>query len=153
MTLLCRIMCWCLSILENKRGKFIQLQKDRNYQTINYIVNVTVINTDNHSYCIIMSNSTNDRDTKTQKLTKILNECQFIINIGINNKLGHLGHKPNITTTLIILLTWSKYSNLTLWLHLKGIGFLSIITTEKMFYGGFIVVYYGSYRYVITIIE
>ena len=42
--------------------------KYRNYYTINYIVNITVINTDNNSYCIIMSNLTNDRDTKTQKL-------------------------------------------------------------------------------------
>ena len=41
-----------------------------------------------------MSNLTNDRD--------ILNECQFTINIAINNKLGHLGPKLITTTTLIM---------------------------------------------------
>ena len=38
---------------------------------------------------------------KTQKLTKIQNECQFT---AINNKLDYLGHKLIITTTLIMII-------------------------------------------------
>ena len=38
-----------------------------NYQTIKYIVNITVINIDNHNYCIIMSNLTNDRNIKRHR--------------------------------------------------------------------------------------
>ena len=57
-----------------------------------YIVNITVINTDNHNYCIIMSNLTNDRDTET----KILNDCQFTINLAINRSFRlqtyHISH-------------------------------------------------------------
>ena len=51
-----------------------------------------------------MSNLTNDRDIKRIKLYKILKESQFTINIVINNKLGHLGHKNIITTTLIMII-------------------------------------------------
>ena len=51
-----------------------------------------------------MSNLTNDRDIKTQKLSKILNECQFTINIAINKKLSHLGHKCSIATTLVMII-------------------------------------------------
>ena len=59
----------------------------------------------------------------TKKVIKILNEYQFIINIAINDKLDHLGYKRNISSTRIISI--NIYSNVTLWLQLKG--FLGII--------------------------
>ena len=68
-----------------------------NYLTINYIVNITVINTDNHNYCIVISKLTNDRETES----KILNDSQFTINIVINNKLHHLCH--NLITLIMII--------------------------------------------------
>ena len=100
------MMCWCSTCLENKRGNIIQLQKAQELSDNKlYSYNITVIDTDNHNYCIIMSNITNDSIKKILKLSKILNEYQFTINNAINNKLDHLSHK---VTTLIMIINSIK---------------------------------------------
>ena len=71
----------------------------------------------------------NDRDIKNTETDKILNGCQFTRNITINNKLGHLGHKHSITTTLIMIIISiymiNKHSILLL--HLDEPNLLNVV--------------------------
>ena len=55
-----------------------------------------------------MSNLTNDRDTEN----KILNDCQFTINIAINNELGHLDLKPIMKCTKVLTSFFTLFSHL-----------------------------------------
>ena len=91
----------------------LNVKNHRSYQTIKYIVNIIVINTDNHSYCVKSDQWQAHKNTETN-ITKVLRfiniqweefGLQYYINTSISIIIVIAGLKPEISNIFYI---WSR---------------------------------------------